>query len=99
MKYPSPVLREILAKAMVDKDFREKLYTDQAGALADHNANYQPTADDAAILNAIPKEMLEHTGQLAIASAANWVFMYGRALTDRGGPGGRGPRRGPPPGP
>ena len=42
MNFPSKELREILAKAIVDKDFRDLLYTDRAAALASYDPTYTP---------------------------------------------------------
>lgn len=69
MNFPSKELREILAKAIVDKDFRDLLYTDRAAALASYDPTYKPSVEDLEALDQIPKDKIEELGQHSVALA------------------------------
>jgi hypothetical protein len=70
MNYPSKEVQAVLAKALVDKDFRQLLYTDRKKALATFDANYSLSADDAHFLDAVPQDKIEEIGQHAVALIA-----------------------------
>jgi hypothetical protein len=70
MNYPSKAVQAVLAKALVDKDFRHLLYTDRKKALAAFDPNYSLSADDSHFLDAVPQDKIEEIGQHAVALIA-----------------------------
>jgi hypothetical protein len=69
MNFPSKELREILAKAIVDKDFRDLLYADRSAALASYDPTYKPSVEDLEALDQIPQDKIDELGQQSVALA------------------------------
>jgi hypothetical protein len=59
MIHPGSKVHEILGRAMVDPEFRDRLYTDRASALATFDPSSPLEKEDLAILDGVSREQIE----------------------------------------
>jgi hypothetical protein len=86
-KQPSPKVTEVLGRALVDDDFRKRLYEDRTAAVTE----YGLTASDEQVLSNIPAEMFEQQatafreGSVVGAAVAIGIGARGHFATEEPG--------------